>query len=106
MYALYVKGGRKESFYEAHRAAIVTCEAAKKHFDACGFGRDRKLPNMETLKREYAVLAAENKTLYPRQKRARRKMVELLTVKSNVDRILGLTAEQQKNHQRGHEESL
>lgn len=106
VYAQYVAGGKKESFYEAHRADIMHCEEAKKHFDACGYGKGVKIPSMDMLKREYAILAAENKKLYPQQKQARQKMIELLTAQSNTDRILGATMEQQKKHHREQETML
>ncbi|MCH5264188.1 MAG: relaxase, partial [Lachnospiraceae bacterium] len=53
-------------------------------------------PSMQSLKQEYATLAAENKRRYLEQKRAREKMIELLTAKNNVERILGVT-EKEKN---------
>lgn len=105
VYARYVKGGKKDSFYEAHRADIVTCEAAKKHFNACGYGKGVKIPAMGTLKQEYAIRSAENKKLYPQQKQARQNMIELLTVKSNVDRILA-GPPKEKTRGLAHEESL
>lgn len=88
MYTGDVKDGKKESFYETHRAAIVTYEAAKKYFNEHGYNKDKKLPRMETLKREYAIRAAANKKLYSQQKQAQQELVELLTIKSNTDRIL------------------
>ena len=59
---------------------------------------------MQSLKHEYATLLAENKKLYPEQKKAKAEMMELLTVKHNTMRILGLTEmdkqqKQQKQHQ-------
>lgn len=50
----------------------------------------QKLPGIQMLKQEYAKLQAENKKLYPEQKQQRAKMLELLTARSNVERILGL----------------
>ena len=45
------------------------------------------------------MLKAENKKRYPEYKQAREKMIELLTAKNNVERILGLT-EKEKNRDR------
>ncbi|MCD7882077.1 MAG: hypothetical protein LUG47_10555 [Clostridiales bacterium] len=53
-----------------------------------------KLPSIKALKQEYAALSAENKRLYPDQKTARKEMVDLLTVKSNVERFLEIKIEQ------------
>ena len=47
-------------------------------------------------------MKAENKKRYPEYKQAREKMVELLTVKNNVGRILGVT-EKEKNRDRQQE---
>ena len=56
---------------------------------------------MQSLKQEYATLLAENKKLYPKQKKAKAEMMELLTAKHNVMRILGLPERgtQQNRHQ-------
>ena len=59
----------------------------------------KKLPSIQSLKQEYAMLQAENKKRYPEYKQAREKMIELLTAKNNVERILGLT-EKEKNRDR------
>ena len=54
---------------------------------------------MQSLKQEYAMLQTENKKRYPEYKQAREKMIELLTAKNNVERILGVT-EKEKNRDR------
>ena len=45
------------------------------------------------------MLKAENKKRYPEYKQAKAKMIELLTAKNNVGRILGVT-EKEKNRDR------
>lgn len=77
---------KRDAFYNEHSSDIILCEAAKRYFDSLGF---QKLPSIKALKEEYAMLEAENKKLYPEKKRERAKMMELLTAKSNTDRILG-----------------
>ena len=52
------------------------CQAAKRYFDSLGL---KKLPSIQSLKQEYAMLKAENKKRYPEYKQAREKMIELLT---------------------------
>ena len=92
--------GRKQAkFYEQHTSEINACQAAKRYFDSLGL---KKLPSIQSLKQEYATLAAENKRRYPEQKRAREKMIELLTAKNNVERILGVTGKE-KNRDRQQE---
>ena len=57
---------------------------------------------MQSLKQEYAMLKAENRKRYPEYKQAKAKMIELLTAKNNVERILGVTEkEKNRNRQQG-----
>ena len=48
-------------------------------------------------------LLAENKKLYPEQKKAKAEMMELLTIKHNTTRILGLTEDEKQREQRQEE---
>ena len=101
IYAQYRKltGRKRDKFYEQHTSEITACQAAKRYFDSLGL---KKLPSMQSLKQEYAMLQAENKKRYPEYKQAREKMIELLTAKNNVERILGVT-EKEKNRDRQQE---
>ena len=92
-------GKKQAKFYEQHTSEIAACQAAKWYFDSLGL---KKLPSMQSLKQEYAVLLAENKKRYPEYKQAKAKMMELLTAKNNVERILGVT-EKEKNRDRQQE---
>ena len=77
IYAEYRKlpAKKQAKFYEQHRSQIVLCEAAKKFFDELGL---QKLPGIQ--------------------------MLELLTARSNVERILGLqNVERQRERQRQQE---
>ena len=89
-------GRKKEKFYEQHSSEITACQAAKQYFNSLGL---KKLPSMQSLKQEYAVLQAEKKKRYPEYRQAKEKMIELLTAKNNVERILGAT-EKEKNRDR------
>ena len=102
VYAQYRKLPPKKQaeFYAEHAGAIISCEAAKRYFDGL---RLKKLPSIQSLKQEYATLFAENKKLYPDQKKARAEMMELLTIKHNTSRILGLTEEEKQREQRQEE---
>ena len=95
VYAQYKKlpPKKQQQFYAEHTSEIISCEAAKRYFNSLGL---KKLPSMQSLKQEYAMLLAENKKRYPEYKQAKAKMVELLTAKNNVERILGV-AEKEKN---------
>ena len=98
IYAQYRKltGRKREKFYEQHSSEITACQAAKRYFDSLGL---KKLPSMQSLKQEYAMLKTENRKRYPEYKQAKAKMIELLTAKNNVERILGVT-EKEKNRDR------
>lgn len=89
---------KQAAFYEQHRSQIVLCEAAKHYFDELCL---KKLPGIKMLKQEYAELQTENKKLYPEQKQDRAKMLELLTAKSNVQRILGLQYIERQREKQG-----
>ena len=87
---------KQEKFYNEHNNEIRSCQAAKRYFDSLGL---KELPSIQSLKQEYAMLQAENKKRYPQQKRAKEEMIELLTAKNNVERMLGMT-EKEKNRDR------
>ena len=50
----------------------------------------KKLPTIKELQVEYAQLLEEKKKTYGEYRQARNEMKELLTVKANVDRLLGM----------------
>ena len=61
----------------------------------------KKLPTVKSLQAEYAALLAEKKAAYADYRKARDEMKELLTVKANVDHLLGpdsREAEKKKEH--------
>ena len=61
-------------------------QAAKKFFEESAL---KKLPTVRSLQAEYASLLAEKKSTYADYRKARNQMKELLTVKANVDRLMG-----------------
>ena len=95
VYAQYRKlTGRKQAkFYEQHTSEIEGCQAAKRYFNSLGL---KKLPSIQSLKQEYVTLQAKKKKWYPAHKQAKAKMIELLTAKNNVERILGVTEKEKK----------
>ena len=101
VYTQYRKltGWKQAKFYEQHSREIEDCKEAKRYFNSLGL---TKLPSIQSLKQEYATLYAENKKRYPEYKQAKAKMIELLTAKNNVERILGVT-EKEKNRNRQQE---
>jgi hypothetical protein len=90
VYNQYIKSGRNEKFYEEHRADITLHQAAKNHFDNLGYGKNKKLPTIASLKQEYAALLAEKKKLYSGYQQKKQTSRELVIAKGNADKILGI----------------
>ena len=103
VYLQYQKLPQKKQakFYNEHTSEIIACQAAKRYFDSVGL---KKLPSMQSLKQEYAALSAENKKVYSEYKQARKEMTELMTVKHNVERILGMKPEKTEPRRRQEQE--
>ena len=97
-YVAYRKAGYSKKFHSEHESDILLHKAAKKSFDELGL---KKLPTVKSLQTEYAALLAEKKAAYADYRKARDEMKELLTVKANVDHLLGTDrhkAEKGKEH--------
>ena len=86
VYVAYRKAGYSKKFKAEHESEILLHQAAKKAFDGLGL---KKLPTVKSLQAGYAALLAEKKSAYSDYRRARDEMKELLTVKANVDRLMG-----------------
>ena len=86
VYVAYRKAGYSKRFKAEHESEILLHQAAKKFFDETGL---KKLPTVKDLQTEYAALLAEKKSAYAEYRKARDEMKELLTVKANVDRLMG-----------------
>ncbi|MFC4598173.1 relaxase/mobilization nuclease domain-containing protein [Cohnella hongkongensis] len=77
-----------------HGADLAAYRAAQDSFRRLLSGA--KLPKMNTLKAESRELAAKKKAAYGEYRAARKDMQEIVTVKANIDHLLGLT-DAQKN---------
>jgi uncharacterized protein YeeX (DUF496 family) len=93
VYSQYIKSKRNADFYEEHRADITLHMAAKKYFDGLGYGKNKKLPTIASLKQEYAALLAEKKKLYSGYQGLKKNMQELAVARGNADKILGVRPE-------------
>jgi len=85
VYAAYRKAGYSKKYLSEHNGDIVAHKAAKKYFDSLGL---EKLPTINTLKTEYASLAAEKKKLYAGYHLARKHMQDILSARQNVQQLL------------------
>lgn len=95
VYAAYQKSRHKKEFRAEHEAEIAQHEAAKKAFDDLG---GKPIPKVAQLSQEYARLLAEKQGQYEEYRAARQDMIAYQTAKRNVDKILGLTPEQQEQN--------
>lgn len=77
-----------------HEANIAAYRAAQDTFRRLLSGA--KLPKMNTLKTEFQRLSADKKKAYREYRETKKAMQEIVTVKSNIDHLLGLT-DAQKN---------
>ena len=50
-----------DDYYEACRADITLCQSAKNYFNAQGYGKNKPLPTIQSLKEEYAKLEVEKR---------------------------------------------
>ena len=87
VYVAYRKAGYSKKFLAEHEADILLHKAAKRAFDELGVS---KIPTVKSLQTEYARLMEEKKEAYGEYRKVRDEMKELLTVKANVDRLLGM----------------
>ena len=98
----YRKAGYSKKFREEHEDEILLHQAAKEAFNELNV---KKLPTVKSLQAEYAELMAQKKAAYSGYRKARDEMKELLTVKANVDRIMGYEEEKQTERDHAQEQS-
>lgn len=93
VFTAYKKSRHKKEFRTEHADELQKHEAAKAAFDALG---GKAIPKVAQLTEEYTALLAEKKERYEEYKTARKEMIDFQTAKQNVDRILGIEPEQDK----------
>ena len=76
-------------FLAEHEADIELYRAAQAEMRRLLGGA--KLPKMDALKEEGRKLTAKKKRLYGEYQKARRDMQEIVTIKANIDTLLGYT---------------
>lgn len=100
-YIAYRKAGYSPKFREEHEADIILHQSAKKYFDTLGI---EKLPTVKSLQSEYSELLERKKKIYPEYRKKQSEMKELLTIKANVDRLLNMDI--QPNREEQHEKHI
>ena len=86
-----------KKYLAEHEAELSAYRAAKATMNKLLGGV--KLPKMEVLKKKRRELAEEKKMLYAEYRQAQKEMREAVTVKMNVDYLLGATEERKNKEQ-------
>ncbi len=97
VYMSYRKSGYSKKFYERHRAEIKLHKAAKEVFNKQG---GKKIPKVRELSEEYGRVLSEKRKLYEEYKLAKKEMMDYQIAKRNVDQVLGLDEDMNRNHTR------
>jgi len=93
VYDGYRKSSDKEKFLRGHESDIILFEASARALKEMKID---KLPSAEKMKAEHDVLAAEKETLYAEYKTARQEAREYGVIKQNVDSLLSVPKEQDR----------
>lgn len=88
VYAQYRATGWSRAFYNINATSIIKCKAAKKHINSLGYGKDKKLPGINSLRQEWAALDAEKRKMYAEYKQIKQNYRALATAKVNADYLL------------------
>ena len=95
VYAAYRMAGYSKKFVAEHEQEIKLHQAAKEAFSALG---TQKIPKVKEIQAEYDALREKKKQAYAAYHQAQDEMRQLLTVRANVERILGVE-EKEKERQ-------
>lgn len=96
VYAAYRMAGYSKKFVAEHEQEIKLHQAAKEAFSALG---TQKIPKVKAIQAEYDELKEKKKQAYAAYHQAQDEMRQLLTVRANVERILGIE-EKEKERQK------
>ena len=95
VYVAYRMAGYSKKFVAEHEQEIKLHQAAKEAFSALG---TQKIPKVKAIQAEYDALREKKKQAYAAYHQAQDEMRQLLTVRANVERILGIE-EKEKGQQ-------
>jgi len=97
-YVEYRKASYWKKFKALHESDILLHQTAKKHFDELGYGKEKKLPTVASLRAEYATMLEDKKQAHRGYRQAKTEMQELLTARTNVERLLNITQGSKRSH--------
>ncbi|MFI3211715.1 MAG: hypothetical protein R3Y24_00055 [Eubacteriales bacterium] len=87
IYAEYKKSGYSKKVYEKYASELILHKSAREHFNKLEL---KILPKIKTLDTEFNEILAKKKKAYSQYHTAKKEMQELLIVKQNVVKILGV----------------
>ena len=96
VYVAYRMAGYSKKFVAEHEQEIKLHQAAKEAFSALG---TQKIPKVKEIQAEYDAQREKKKQAYAAYHQAQDEMRQLLTVRANVERILGIE-EKEKERQK------
>lgn len=96
VYAAYRMAGYSKKFIAEHEQEIKLHQAAKEAFSTLG---TQKIPKVKEIQAEYDELKEKKKQAYAEYHQAQHEMRQLLTVRANAERILGIE-EKEKERQK------
>ena len=96
VYAAYRMAGYSKKFVAEHEQEIKLHQAAKEAFSVLS---TQKIPKVKEIQAEYDALREKKKQAYAAYHQAQGEMRQLLTVRANVERILGIE-EKEKERQK------
>lgn len=97
VYAAYRMVGYSKKFVAEHEQEIKLHQAAKEAFSALG---TQKIPKVKEIQAEYDTLREKKKQVYAAYHQAQDEMRQLLTVRANVERILGVEEKEKERQER------
>lgn len=97
VYAAYRMAGYSKKFIAEHEQEIKLHQAAKAAFSALG---TQKIPKVKEIQAEYDELKEKKKQAYAAYHQAQDEMRQLLTVRANVERILGIEEKERQKEKK------
>ena len=96
MYDRYRQSRDKEKFLRGHESEIILFEAAARELKRM---EAVPLPSTESMKKELSELTAKKEALLVEYRTARSEAQEYETIKQNVNALLSMPKEQQRQHE-------
>ena len=97
VYTAYRMAGYSKKFIAEHEQEIKLHQAAKEAFSTLG---TQKIPKVKEIQAEYDELKEKKKQAYAEYHQAQHEMRQLLTVRANAERILGIEEKERQKEKK------